>query len=103
MGVTIPEEPEVMPEKPKVTKDLMQMFPDLKKKEDCIAKPTLRKLKEDEKHICKALIKKYGPENHSKMAHDIKVNYLQWSKGQCAKNIELYRISTGEIKAEYKQ
>ena len=36
------------------------------------------------------------------MARDIKLNYLQWSKGQVAKNIELYRISIGEIKAEFK-
>ena len=24
------------------------------------------------------------------MAKDIKINYLQWSRGQCAKNVELY-------------
>ena len=59
-------------------------------------------MKSDEKEICRRLIKKYGNENFHKMAHDIKLNYLQWSKGQVAKNIELFRIAEGEIKAEYK-
>jgi len=47
-------------------------------------------LKHDEVQIVERLIKKYG-DNHLKMAKDIKVNYLQWSRGQIAKNIQTYQ------------
>uniref|UniRef100_A0A7S3MM35 Nucleolar protein 16 n=1 Tax=Favella ehrenbergii TaxID=182087 RepID=A0A7S3MM35_9SPIT len=82
--------------------DLASLFPEIKSKKDAIIKPTVRRLKADEKQICERLIKKYGLESYGKMARDIKVNYLQWSKGQIAKNIELYRSSIGEIKLDYK-
>ena len=84
------------------TADLIQVFPELSSATADKVKPTVRRIKADEREICKRLIKKYGPESHGKMARDIKLNYLQWSKGQVAKNIELYRISIGEIKSEYK-
>ena len=84
------------------TADLTQVFPELNSATAAKVKPTVRRIKADEREICKKLIKKYGPESHGKMARDIKLNYLQWSKGQIAKNIELYRISIGEIKAEFK-
>ena len=48
------------------------------------------------------MIKKYGNESFGKMARDIKINYLQWSKGQCAKHVSIYRTNAGEIKPEYK-
>ena len=67
-----------------------------------IIKPTVRKMKADEIEICRRLIKKYGHESHGKMARDIKINFLQWSKGQCAKHVESYRINEGEVKPEYK-
>ena len=67
-----------------------------------IIKPTVRKLKMDEMEITRRLIKKYGTEAHRRMAQDIKINFLQWSKGQCGKNVELYRTSIGEINLEYK-
>lgn len=82
--------------------DHLTVFPELQSASKAAMKPTKSKLKSDEKEIVKKLIKKYGLESHGKMRTDIKINYLQWSKGQIAKNIELYRISTGEIKAEYK-
>ena len=82
--------------------DLTTVFPEIKAEKDAIIRPTVRKLKEDEKEICKRLLKKYGTENYRRMAMDIKVNYLQWSKGQCAKNCELYRIHIGELDANYK-
>jgi hypothetical protein len=47
-------------------------------------------LKHDEVQIVERLIKKYGDNNHVKMAKDTKINYLQWSRGQCVKNIETY-------------
>ena len=37
------------------------------------------------------------------MARDIKINYLQWSKGQVAKSVELFLISSGQIKPQYKE
>ena len=70
--------------------DMANVFTDLKKREDCTITKTKGRLKWDEKTICEKLIKKYGEEAHFKMAKDIKINYLQWSKGQCAKNVELY-------------
>ena len=36
------------------------------------------------------------------MARDIKINYLQWSKGQVAKSVELFLIASGQIKPQYK-
>ena len=60
---------------------LPEVFQDLKKREDCIIEKTKGRLKHDEKTICEKLVKKYGQENYSKMAKDIKINYLQWSKG----------------------
>ena len=84
-------------------KDLTDVFPELKSASQTTMKPTVRKLKADEKAICEKLIKKYGLEAHARMMKDIKINYLQWSKGQIAKNIELYRIAKGEIEAKYKE
>ena len=53
-----------------------EVFKDLKKREDCIIEKTKGRLKHDEKTICEKLVKKYGQENYSKMAKDIKINYL---------------------------
>ena len=74
--------------KPKT--NLTNVFRDIKKREDCIIEKTKGRLKHDEKTICEKLVKKYGQENYSKMAKDIKINYLQWSKGQCGKNVKLF-------------
>ena len=63
----------------------------------------MRKLKADETEICRRLVKKYGRENYAKMARDIKLNYLQWSKGQVAKYVECFRVKEGLVEAEYKQ
>ena len=68
-----------MLKKPKV--DLPEVFSDLRKLEDCKIEKTKGRLKHDEKTIADKLIKKHGQENYFKMAKDIKINYLQWSKG----------------------
>ena len=69
---------------------LTEVFKDIKPIEECTIEKTKGRLKHDEKTICEKLLKKYGPENYLKMAKDIRTNYLQWSKGQCAKNVKLY-------------
>jgi len=101
-GIEAPEEEEIVVNRVEPTVDLMTVFPEIKAEADCIIKPTRRKLKSDETEICRRLVSKYGLENHAKMARDIKINYLQWSKGQISKAIERFRISEGEITAEYK-
>ena len=98
----IDSDEEVQAEETKPKADLTEIFPEIRPESECTIKPTVRKIKADEKEICKRLIKKYGTESFGKMARDIKVNYLQWSKGQVAKNIELYRLSIGELKPQYK-
>ena len=84
-------------------KDLTEMFPELGKATEKARKPTIRNIKADERVICQRLVKKYGYEAVGKMARDIKINYLQWSRGQVAKHIELYRIWAGETAAVYKK
>ena len=61
--------------------DLTKILTGVKPESECTIEPTKHKLKFDEKAICEKLIRKYGDENFGKMAADIKVNYLQWSKG----------------------
>ena len=63
-------------EKEKASADLTQLFPELKTLDEAIVKPTVRRLKNDEKQICMKLVKKYGADNFGRMARDIKVNYL---------------------------
>ena len=94
-------EKKVEAKKPVPTQDLNTVFPELN--QPMVIKPTVRKQKNDEKDICRRLIKKYGNESFGKMARDIKINYLQWSKGQCAKHVEIFRINAGEIVPDYKQ
>ena len=68
----------------------MKLFPEIKPISECEVKPTVRRLKSDEREICRRLLKKYGgsdSENYARMAGDIKLNYLQWSKGQVTKAI----------------
>ena len=103
LGVSIPEEDEIIVPKVEPAKDLMTVFPEIKPEAECVIKPTVKKLKADEHEICRRLVKKYGFENHAKMARDIKLNYLQWSKGQVAKNVESFRIKEGLQEPEYKK
>lgn len=83
-----PEEPE---EEPREPKDLTLLFPEIRPAAESIIELTPKKLKHDEKAIVERLITKYGEENHMKMAKDSKINYLQWSKGQCARHVEIYK------------
>ena len=52
----------------------------MKPESECPFERTGKKLGFDEDNICKKMIAKYG-DNTIKMARDIKVNILQWSKG----------------------
>ena len=80
MGISAPEEEEILVNQHEVVhKDLTEVFPEFKA--PLVIKPTVKKLKTDERAIVEQMIKKYGPENHAKMSRDIKINYLQWSKG----------------------
>lgn len=73
-------------------KDLTQLFPEIKPLDECDVSLTKKKLKHDEVKIVERLIAKYGagPENHGRMFKDIKLNYLQWSKGQISQKIQVY-------------
>ena len=55
---------------------------------------TKKKLKYDEANICLKMIKRFGSgddeDNVEKMFKDIKLNYLQWSRGQITKNLKIY-------------
>ena len=95
IGVTVEDELqetvnliELAKKQPKV--QLAEVFSDLRAKEDCIIEKTKGRLKHDEKEICEKMVKKFGQENFAKMSKDIKTNYLQWSKGQCEKNVKLF-------------
>jgi hypothetical protein len=81
------EEKDSTPAEPK---DLTKLFPEIKSLAESIIEKTAKHLKHDEVQIVERLIKKYGDNNHGKMAKDIKINYLQWSRGQIVKNIETY-------------
>lgn len=81
------EEKDATPAEPK---DLHKLFPEIKPLAQSIIEKTAKHLKHDEVQIVERLIKKYGDNNHVKMAKDTKINYLQWSRGQCVKNIETY-------------
>ena len=56
---------------------------------------TRKKIKHDEARICERLIAKYGEadadDTHEKMFRDIKLNYLQWSKGQIGQKLKAFR------------
>ena len=69
-------EKKVEAKRPVPTKDLSEIFPEIKHRSQMIIKPTVRKLKADEREICKRLMKKYGTEAHARMARDIKINFL---------------------------
>ena len=81
---------EMEDEGPKEPKDLNKLFPTIKSEAESIIEKTGKKLKWDEKKIVEKLINKYGEDNLIKMAKDTKINFLQWSKGQCAQNIAIY-------------
>ena len=48
------------------------------------------------------MVKKYGEDQFTDMAKDIKINYLQWSKGQCKKYVQAWLVKEGKMKLEYK-
>ena len=79
------EEVDIKPLDDGSRKDLTSVFPELKPLSECKVEKTKHKLKYDEVNIIEKLIKRHGsPEdddNVDKMFRDIKLNYLQWSKG----------------------
>ena len=82
--------------------DLTEVFPQIRPLDKCEIKPTLFSLKHDEVTICERLVKKHGEDQFTDMAKDIKINYLQWSKGQCKKYVQAWFIKEGKMKLEYK-
>jgi len=70
--------------------DLGKLFPEIRPLADSIVEPTAKKMKFDEEQITEKLIKRYG-ENYTKMAKDIKINYLQWSIGQCQQMVKIFQ------------
>ena len=82
---------------------MTKVFPAIKPVEECVIKPTVMRIRHDEEKICKKLIARHGKEDFLAMAKDIKLNYLQWSKGQCKKYVEGYLKRTGELDTQYKQ
>ena len=71
--------------------DLTQLFPgQFKSKDDIVYGPSVAKLRGDDLKITTRLIKKYG-DNIDKMFKDIKLNYMQWSKGELKKKILAYQ------------
>ena len=74
-------------------KDLTNLFPELRPLNECEISLTRKKLKHDEIKICERLIAKYGQtdEGIEKAFKDIKLNYLQWSKGQIVQKYASYK------------
>jgi hypothetical protein len=81
-GEEVPQEP--LQKKPKV--DLVDLF---KLKEGVEHVKTIKKLSSDDIPIMRKLVNKYG-DNISKMFRDIKLNYMQWSKGELRKKYDAY-------------
>ena len=77
-------------EEEKPAADLNGLFPQIKPVSDSIIEKTKRKLKHDEIAIVEKLLKKHGQKNFAGMSRDIKLNYLQWSKGQCRTHVTTY-------------
>ena len=73
--------------------DLGKLFPEIKPLSESIVELTAKKIKLDEEQITDKLIKRYA-ENYQKMAKDIKINYLQWSVGQCQQKVKIFNQET---------
>ena len=69
--------------------DLSKIFPEIRPLSESIVEPTAKKIKLDEEQITEKLVKRYG-DNYQKMAKDIKINYLQWSVGQCQQKVKIF-------------
>ncbi len=71
------------------SKDLSEVFKSLKPQSEAKFEKTIKKLNEDETKIVQKLIAKYE-NNYRGMQRDIKLNFMQWSKGQAKKKCETY-------------
>lgn len=69
---------------------MTKIFPEIKQLSECVIEKTKKHLKHDEVQICQRLVNKYN-QDYTKMAKDLKINYLQWSKGQCEKFVKLFQ------------
>lgn len=72
-------------------KDLTKLFPQIRPAAESIIELTPHRLRYDEVQIVERLIARYGEDEPLKMTKDTKLNYLQWSKGQCAKMVSIYQ------------
>jgi hypothetical protein len=69
--------------------DYLELFPNIISEKDVTRGPPEAKLRGDDVHIVRKLIKKYG-EDVDRMFRDIKINVMQWSKGELHKKIRAY-------------
>ena len=70
--------------------DPNELFPGVFKHKDEIEPyVSVAKLRGDDVGIMKSLVAKYD-DDAGAMSRDIKLNYMQWSKGQCKKNLKAY-------------
>ena len=93
MGMEAPDLPEDSDDHDsdagKPMRDYTELFPEIKSEADAPFEKSQKRLYFEEPKICKALVDKHK-DNYTRMAQDIKVNYLQWSKGQCRQKVTIY-------------
>lgn len=77
--------------------DYLELFPGIMSEKDITRGPSVAKLRGDDVHIVKGLIKKYG-EDVDRMFKDIKTNVMQWSKSELQKKIKAYYAHDHENK-----
>jgi uncharacterized alkaline shock family protein YloU len=75
------DEDEIVYEQQEPKNDYLELFPTIMSEKDITRGPSVAKLRGDDVHIVKKLIKKYG-DDVDRMFKDIKTNVMQWSKSQ---------------------
>ena len=75
------DEDEIVYEQQEPKNDYLELFPNILSEKDITRGPSVAKLRGDDVHIVKKLIKKYG-DDVDRMFKDIKTNVMQWSKSQ---------------------
>ena len=75
------DEDEIVYEQQQPKNDYLELFPNILSEKDITRGPSVAKLRGDDVHIVKKLIKKYG-DDVDRMFKDIKTNVMQWSKSQ---------------------
>ena len=73
-------------------RDYNEIFPGVfKEAKDIVYGPSVAKLRGDDLFIVERLVNKYG-DDLGAMARDIKINYMQWSKGELKKKTKAYAV-----------